>query len=166
MIPRPARKSFVSPWGVRRLKNWDFANGTGDVKAEVPPFLDLREHPLASIQWRTWQVRKTASDLLDVWPTMMKFDEFDKKLFFGIVVSLIMNSSKKCDNYISHCLNFFLCVHQSLESLCISQEKILMFYIRLARFPHFPREREMNLRENSHGKWGAGNCRKNWPTLV
>ena len=109
MIPRPARKSFVSPWGVRRLKNWDFANGTGDVKAEVPPFLDLREHPLASIQWRTWQVRKTASDLLDVWPTMMKFDEFDKKFFFGIVVSLIMNSSKKCDNYISHCLNFFLC---------------------------------------------------------
>ena len=64
---------------------------------------------------------------------MMKFDEFDKKFFFGIVVSLIMNSSKKCDNYISHCLNFFLCVHQSLESLCISQEKILMFYMNVSK---------------------------------
>ena len=40
------------------------------------------------------------------------------------------------------------------------------YIVRLAAFPHFPREREMDLRENSRGKQGAGNCGENWPILA
>ena len=37
---------------------------------------------------------------------------------------------------------------------------------RLAGFPDFPREREMNLRENSRGKWAAGKCGENEQILA